>query len=182
MHRARSSAHIRIACRKDIPAIAECARTATSEGEEIGFGVPSAERTFPYEEKLSAAWIEPNKVGTEQVWVAEADGRVVGFVTTEDRGGTLELVNIVVRKELQGKGVGTALVRFVEAMASDAGKSAVTTGTSQNADGIPWKSLPWWKHLGYVVTGVEENAWTRRVGPGVKEIRMRKLLARSGAE
>lgn len=177
---AESSANIRAACRKDIPAIAECARTATSEEEEIGFAVPPAERTFSYDERLSAAWTEPNKVGTEEVWIAEVDGTVVGYVTTEDRGGTLELVNISVRKDQQGKGVGTALVSFVEAMASDAGKSAVTIGTSQSADGRPWKSLPWWQHLGYIVTGVEENAWTRRVGPGVKEIRMRKILARSG--
>ncbi len=176
---AETSAHIRAACRQDIPAIAECARTATSEAEEIGFGLPPEERTFPYEEKLSTVWTEPNKAGMEEVWIAEVGGHVVGYVTTEDRGSTLELVNIDVRQDQQGKGVGTALVRFVEAMASDAGKSAVTMGTSQSADGRPWKSLPWWQHLGYIVTGVEENAWTRRVGPGVKEIRMRKLLAQS---
>jgi N-acetylglutamate synthase-like GNAT family acetyltransferase len=178
----KSSPSIRTATRKDIPGIAECARTATSEEEDIGFGVPPTERTFPYEEKLSAAWTEPNKVGNEEVWIAEVDGRVVGYVTTEDRSGTLELINIDVRKDLQGMGVGTALVKFVEAMASKAGKSAVTLGTSQKADGTPWKSLPWWRHLGYTVTGVEENAWTRRVGPGVKEIRMWKHLARSGPE
>jgi predicted N-acetyltransferase YhbS len=178
----KSSASIRTACRKDIPEIAECARTATTEEEEIGFGVPPAQRTFSYEEKLSAAWSEPNKVGNEEVWIAEVGGRVVGYVTTEDRGRALELVNIDVRKDQQGMGVGTALVKFVEAMASNAGKAAVTLGTSQNADGVPWKSLPWWQHLGYRVTGVEENAWTRRVGPGVKEIRMWKHLARSGPE
>jgi predicted N-acetyltransferase YhbS len=178
---AESSALIRAASRKDIPEIADCARTATSEEEESGFAVPPAERIFPDEEKLSAAWTEPNKVGTEEVWIAEVGGRVVGYVTTEDRGGALELVNIDVRKDEQRKGVGTALVGFVEAMASDAGKSAVTMGTSQDADGVPWKSLPWWQPLGYRVTGVEENAWTRRVGPGVKEIRMRKPLPRSSA-
>jgi predicted N-acetyltransferase YhbS len=173
---------VRTAGRKDIPEIARCAATSIAEEEVAGFGVPISERTFPDVEKLTAAWAEPNKVGSEEVWVAEVDGQVVGYVTTEDRETSLELVNIDVRGDRQGQGIGTALVRFVETKASEAGKAAVTLGTSQNPAGVPWRSLPWWTHHGYHVTGLEENAWTRRVGPGVREIRMRKLLQVSGPE
>jgi hypothetical protein len=41
---------------------------------------------------------------------------------------------------------------------------------------VAWKSLPWWQHLGYLVTHEEENEWTRSIGPGVREIRLRKEL------
>jgi hypothetical protein len=34
----------------------------------------------------------------------------------------------------------------------------------------------WWQHLGYLVTHEEENEWTRSIGPGVREIRLRKEL------
>jgi GNAT superfamily N-acetyltransferase len=50
----------------------------------------------------------------EEVLVAEMDGRIVGYVTVEDRGGELELVNINVPLQLQGRGIGTILVRSVE--------------------------------------------------------------------
>jgi N-acetylglutamate synthase-like GNAT family acetyltransferase len=126
---------------------------------------------------LAAAWRDPNVVCGEEVLVAEMDGRIVGCVTVEDRGGELELVNIDVPLQLQGRGVGTILVRSVEERARAAGKQAVTAGTSRNAEGVAWKSLPWWQRLGYTVTHEEENAWTRSIGPGVREIRLRKELS-----
>jgi len=125
---------------------------------------------------LAAAWRDPNVVQDEEVLVAEMDGRVVGYVTVEDRGGELELVTIHVPLQLQGRGVGTILVRSVEERARAEGKQAVTAGTSRNAQGVAWKSLPWWQRLGYRVTHEEENAWTRSIGPGVSEIRLRKEL------
>ena len=129
---------------------------------------------------LAAAWREPNVVQGEEVLVADIGGRVVGCVTVEDRGRELELVNIDVPLQLQGRGIGTMLVRSVEQRARAAGKEAVTAGTSRNAEGVAWKSLPWWQHLGYQVTHEEENAWTRSIGPQVREIRLRKELPAGG--
>ena len=126
---------------------------------------------------LLSAWRDPNLVQGEEVLVAEMDGRIVGCVTVEDRGHELELVNINVPLELQGRGIGTMLVQSVEERARAAGKYAVTVGTSRNAAGVAWKSLPWWQHLGYQVTHEEENAWTRSIGPEVREIRLRKELS-----
>ena len=90
---------------------------------------------------LLAAWCDPNLVQGEEVLVAELGGRIVGCVTVEDRGRELELVNIDVPLELQGRGIGTMLVRSVEERARAAGKQAVTAGTSRNAEGVAWKSL-----------------------------------------
>jgi GNAT superfamily N-acetyltransferase len=111
-----------------------------------------------------------------EVLVGVLDDQIVGLVTVENRGRELELINIDVPQELQGQGIGSRLVQFVEERARAEGKSAVTLGTSRNAAGIPWKSFPWWLSRGYTVTGDEENEWTRAIGPGVREIRMRKDL------
>lgn len=48
------------------------------------------------------------------VLAAEVEGRVVGVVTVEDRGEELELVDIDVPLDLQGQGIGTRIVRFIE--------------------------------------------------------------------
>jgi ribosomal protein S18 acetylase RimI-like enzyme len=177
---------IRSANRDDIPAIVECANSSTAEEEETGFGTPFSERTFNDVGRLSAAWRDPNVVGPdvggEEVIVAETEGRVVGYVTVEDRGEELELVNIDVRREQQGQGIGSRLVQFVEERAIREGRRALTLGTSRNAEGVPWKSLGWWQKLGYTVTGEEENAWTRSIGVGVREIRMRKPLGGTEAQ
>ena len=171
-----SRLQFRPASREDIPAIALCANSSTAEQEEVGFGTPWSQRTFNDSARLSAAWHEPNRVGTEEIFVAELEGRVVGYVTVQDRSKELELNNIDVPRELQGRGIGSQLVRFVEERARQEGKNAVTLGTSRSAAGVPWKSFPWWLHRGYTVTGEEENLWTRSIGIGVKEIRMRKQI------
>jgi ribosomal protein S18 acetylase RimI-like enzyme len=169
---------IRAAKRDDIPAIVECANSSTREEEEAGFVRPFSQRTFNDVGRLSAVWRDPNVVGSdvagEEVIVAETEGRVVGYVTVEERGQELELVNIYVRRERQGRGIGSRLVQFVEERAVREGRRALTLGTTRNAEGIPWKSFGWWQKLGYTVTGEEENGYTRSIGVGVTEIRMRK--------
>jgi RimJ/RimL family protein N-acetyltransferase len=168
---------VRNARRDDIPAIAAAARTSIAEGEDVGFGSTGTGASFADPDALAAAWTEPNVVDGQEVVVAELDGAAVGYTTLEDRGEALELVNIDVRGDLQGRGIGTHIVRFVEDRARREGRKAVTLGTSRNAAGVAWKSLPWWLHLGYRVTGEEENAWTRSIHPGAREIRMRKDVA-----
>jgi GNAT superfamily N-acetyltransferase len=166
---------VRPAKREDIPKIVEVSNSSTLPNEDLGFG---ASTTSPFRDvsRLTSAWKDPNIVRGEEVLVAEMDGRIVGCVTLEDRGAELELVDIDVPRELQGKGIGTRLVQSVENRARSEQKRAVTCGTSRNAQGVAWKSLPWWQHLGYRITHEEENQWTRSIGPGAREIRMRKDL------
>jgi len=167
---------VRSATREDIPALVRISNTSVAEDEDVGFGTPRSESLFSDARWLSAVWEEPNRVRGEELFVAVLDDEIAGFVTTEDRGAEMELINIDVARELQGRGIGTHLVRFVEERARRLGKRAVTLGTSRNAAGTPWKSFSWWQSRGYTVTGEEENEWTQRIGPGVREIRMRKDL------
>jgi ribosomal protein S18 acetylase RimI-like enzyme len=170
---------VRPAKRADVPALVECATSSLVKDQDIGFGIPWSERTFNDPGCFSSAWREPNCVGSVEVYVAESEGRVVGYVTIEHRRGSTELVNIDVPRELQRRGIGQKLVQFVEETARNKDTSAVTLGTSRNAAGVPWKSLSWWEKLGYQIVGEEENAWTRAVGEGVREIRMRKEIDRT---
>ena len=166
---------VRKATREDIPGIVWVSNTSILPNEDVGFG-GGLSSPFHDATRLASSWKEPNTVEGQEVLVAEADGHVVGCVTIEDRGTTLELVDIDVPMELQGRGIGTRLVNSVEERARREGKQAVTAGTSRNAQGVAWKSLPWWQHLGYRITHEEENEWTRSIGPGVREIRLRKDL------
>jgi ribosomal protein S18 acetylase RimI-like enzyme len=144
---------IRAATRADIPALVACATSSTSEDESVGYGTPWGQRTFTDDRRLMGAWQEPNRVGNEEIFVAELRGHVVGYVTTEAREKELELVNIDVAGERQGQGIGHQLVRSVEEKARQTGRRAVTLGTSRNAAGVPWKSFTWWQAQGYEVTG-----------------------------
>lgn len=174
-----SSIQVRAANRQDIPAIVEISISSVDEAEDLGFGTLRSESLFTDVGRLSAAWREPNIVHGEEVLVAELRGRVVGCVTVEDRGPALELINIDVGRAFQGHGIGTRMVRLVEERARKEGKRTVTLGTSRNAAGVPWKSLSWWLSRGYRITGEEENDWTRRIGPGTREIRMEKPVPRN---
>jgi N-acetylglutamate synthase-like GNAT family acetyltransferase len=170
-----SEIQVRRATKEDIPGIVWVSTASVLPNEDVGFGgrlgSPFLDTT-----RLASSWKETNVVQGREVLVADMGGRVVGCVTIEDRGAALELVNIDVPMELQGRGIGTRLVMSVEERARHEGKQAVTAGTSRNAQGAAWKSLPWWEHLGYRITHEEENEWTRSIGPGAREIRMRKDL------
>ncbi len=167
---------VRPAARKDIPDIVKVCLTSVTEEEVVGFGAPLADSPFRDAERLSSAWTDPNRIGSSEMFVAEIDGVVAGVTEIREGGEALELVDIEVSREQQGRGVGKQMVEFVEGLARERRKRAVTLGTSKNSEGVPWKSLPWWKARGYRVTHEEEKDWTRSIGPGVREIRMRKEL------
>src|SRR5262245_15510618 len=147
--------HVRPATRADAPGIVSVSTSSLLPGEDAGFG-GRVDSPFHDTSALLSAWRDPNLVQGEEVLVAEMGGRIVGCVTVEDTGGELELVNIDVPLELQGRGIGTMLVRSVEERARAAGKQAVTLGKSRNAEGVAWKSLTWWQQMEYRVAHDEE--------------------------
>src|SRR3989442_605822 len=136
-----SGIRLRPASRGDIPAIVAVSNSSIDEEADIGFGTPRSELVFSDVERLSAAWQDPNIVREEAVWMAELDGRVVGCVTVEDRGEALELVNIDVPRELQGRGIGTRMVRLVEERGRRRGKRAGTPGARRDAAGGAWEAV-----------------------------------------
>src|SRR5947199_9328594 len=121
-----SGIRLRPASREDIPVIVAVSNSSIDEEADIGFGTPRSELVFSDVERLSAAWQDPNLVREETVWMAELDGCVVGCVTVEDRGEALELANSDVRRELQGRGIGTRMVRHVAERARREAKRSVT--------------------------------------------------------
>ena len=118
-----SSAHVRPATRADVPGIVSVSNSSTLPGEDFGFG-GGMESPFHDVSTLVAVWQDANLVQGEGVWVAEMGDRIVGCVTVEDRGCELELVNINVPLQLQGRGVGTLLVRSLEERARGGGETS----------------------------------------------------------
>lgn len=91
--------------------------------------------------------------GGFEVAVAERDGRVVGFIVFKRERGYVDIDNLDVRRDEQGKGVGRALVAHVEGVARECGFSLVRTDTTENAQGVPWKSYGFWIRMGFRDTG-----------------------------
>jgi GNAT superfamily N-acetyltransferase len=105
----------------DVPA-AFAVRTATKENRFTREG-------------LAALGITEDSVammlgGTHRGWVAEVDGRIVGFAMGDRT--TAELWVIAVRPEFEGRGIGTRLLAEVEDWLVGLGKRELWLWTSPN--------------------------------------------------
>ena len=100
----KSKVLVREASKDDIPEIVSVSTASILPNEDIGFGRGSSS-PFHESSKLASVWKEPNIVRGEEVLVAEMDARIVGCVTIQDREAELELVNIDIPLELQGRGM-----------------------------------------------------------------------------
>ena len=148
-----SSLVIRPALITDVSSIVEVRLGAFTEEEVSGFIVPG-ESLYASIEKLRKTWDRENllKDGFE-VFVAECEGKVVGFIVYNMKSCDDNIDNVVVSKIEQGKGVGRALVEYVEALAKYNGYDVMRTDTTENAEGVPWKSYGFWRRMGYEDTG-----------------------------
>jgi ribosomal protein S18 acetylase RimI-like enzyme len=90
----------------------------------------------------------------EDVWLCEDDGELVGAVGVEDLGEALLIARLMVDPRATRRGVGTALVQRVLALA---GERAVRVGTAA-ANG---PALTLYERLGFRRVG------ERSVGPGL---------------
>jgi GNAT superfamily N-acetyltransferase len=159
----------------DIPSIVWCNLTAKTLEEIIGYGPPLDQRIFANEERLERAWGSGNEVEGELAYVYEQVGKVVAFVVIRVEPDAIELDNIDVAKDFQGKGIGEALVRFVEDLARDLSKKYVTLDTSRNQEtGKPWRSYWFWLRMGYSEDGEMQSDLGRQCG--FTEIRFRKSI------
>jgi ribosomal protein S18 acetylase RimI-like enzyme len=144
---------IRTAEVEDIPSIVGVRLAALTEDEIRGFSAPEF-ATFSSIEKLQKAWGRENRLKDGfEVFVAEDEGKIVGFIVFRIRGDYGYIDNLVVAKEEQRKGIGKALVAYAENMAESNGCCVVKTDTTENADGIPWKAYGFWTRIGYQDTG-----------------------------
>jgi ribosomal protein S18 acetylase RimI-like enzyme len=88
-----------------------------------------------------------------EVFLAEDEGRLVGYMMFKVEGGSGYIDDIVVAKEEQRRGIGKALVAYAEGVAKSKGCHLMKTGTTENADGVPWKSYGFWMKMGYKDAG-----------------------------
>jgi len=144
---------IRAATVKDVSSIVRIRLAALTEQEIRGFSAPEF-ATYSSTEKLRKMWSRENRLKDGfEVFVAEDEEKMVGFIVFKMERDQGYIDNIVVAKEEQGKGIGRALVAYVEDMAKSKGCYLMKTDTTENADGVPWKSYSFWIRRGYEDTG-----------------------------
>lgn len=80
--------------------------------------------------EITAAFLRDFKLGREQCWVAERDGRMLGSVLlVEDDDETARLRLLYVEPDARGAGIGQALVKQCTAFAREAGYRRIVLWT-----------------------------------------------------
>ncbi|RPD43715.1 MULTISPECIES: GNAT family N-acetyltransferase [Chitinophagaceae] len=94
----------------------------------------------------------PEELEREQgnlMMAALDDGKMLGCCMLVEEGPkTVRLRQMAVRNDLQGKGVGKALIQFAENLARDQGYEKITMHARKNAIGF-------YEKMGYRVSGAE---------------------------
>jgi GNAT superfamily N-acetyltransferase len=107
-----------------------------------------------------------------EVVVAERNGRVVGFIVFSLNHDFAYIDDIDITKREQRKGIGRALVAYVEKMAKSQGCVCIKTDTTENAQGVPWKSYGFWMRMGFKDTGERlPTKWSFKMISFVKELK-----------
>ena len=86
-------------------------------------------------------------------WIAEADGRLAGIAIAEARDGIMHLANLAVAPDAGGRGIGSALVRAVEAATARRGISKMRLATHALMEG----NVDFYERLGWRETGRDGN-------------------------
>lgn len=150
---------IRLATPGDLGAVRQIAR------EAYAVYVPRIGRKpAPMTQDFAAA------IEAGRLWVAGAP--VTGYVVAYPRGDHWHLENIAVAAAARGRGIGRALIGFVEAIARDTGAVAVELYTNARMT----ENLALYPRLGYVQTD-------RRTEDGFDRVFFRKIVegsARNG--
>ncbi|RXJ04489.1 GNAT family N-acetyltransferase [Anaerobacillus alkaliphilus] len=91
-------------------------------------------------------------------YLAEIDGKVVGaYVLLPTRPQTVELVNVAVTEEEQGKGIGKRLVMDAIDKARAAGYKTIEIGTGNSSIG----QLALYQKCGFRIIGVDHDFFIR---------------------
>lgn len=140
-----------------LPAIERSAGMAFSAIPELAW--VAADDVLSAEEHRRLA-----RAGTS--WVAELDGHPVGFACAECVGADLHVHEVAVRRDLQGQGLGTRLMRSVEAHARKTDLARLTLTTFRD---VPWNE-PFYRRLGFSI-----------VAPDALDDRLRRVLDEEAA-
>lgn len=117
------------------------------------------------DEPLSEAELATYAISARS-WIAVGDlGQPVAYVLVVDEvDGNAHVAQISVLPEVQGQGVGRALLERVRAWAIEANRPAITLTTFSE---VPW-NRPLYEHLGFVVLSEGE------VGPDLQTVRRKE--------
>jgi ribosomal protein S18 acetylase RimI-like enzyme len=144
---------IRAATIKDVSSIVKIRLGAVTKKEINGFSAPEF-AIYSSTKKLRENWNRGNILNDGfEVFVAEAETKIVGFIVFKMEHNYGYIDNIIVSKEKQGKGIGNALVTYAENIAKAKGYYLMKTDTTENAAGVPWKSYGFWIRMEYEDTG-----------------------------
>lgn len=102
-------------------------------------------------------------------WVARVNGRLVGAVRTREADGLLLIGRIAIAPDMQGSGIGRALLDASEA-SSRAAEAELFTGSLSEAN------IRLYERCGYVETERVDQ------GDGVAEVYLRKRLSRGASD
>ena len=148
-----SSLVTRPATPKDIPSIVKIRLATISEEEIKGFSDPELAITSSTK-RLREAWESENRLKDGfEVFVAETDGKLSGFLFFQVNANCGYIDDIVVSRTDQRRGIGKSLVCYIEKIAKARGCLTIKTDTTQNAEGVPWDSYSFWIKMGYKDTG-----------------------------
>lgn len=120
-----------------------------SEGEEIPYSLllladPSKEMIDGY-------------LGPSQIYIAEQGGKIVGTMVLQPLGNNLiEIKNIAVLEELQGKGIGKYLIENAIQIAREMKMRYIQIGTANSSIG----QLYLYQKMGFEIEGVKRNYFT----------------------
>jgi L-amino acid N-acyltransferase YncA len=160
---------IREARSEDIPSIVDVCRASVPEEELIGFTAPEWD-AFREVERLREIWTTGNRLKDDyEVIVSEGEGEVLGFLVFKREQDYLYIDQVNIRKSEQGKGIGRAFQEHVERLAIESGLKRIKTDTTENAQGVPWRSNDFWIKMGFQDTGERlETEWGFKTIPFVK--------------
>ena len=139
---------IRPAIEADAEAVAAIAQAAF-EHYIPRIGVPPIPMLLDY----------PAAIRSGKVWVAINGAVVAGFVVLEDEPDALLLDVLAVSPAVQGRGIGSLLLAFVETEARTRGYTAISLYTNEAMT----ENLTYYPRHGYVETGRETVADRHRV-------------------
>lgn len=89
-----------------------------------------------------------------QISVAVSHGKIIGIVVLlHTRPQTYEIVNLAVKEEYQGKGIGRALLRYAIDHAKDQGASTIEIGTGNSS----LDQLGFYQREGFRITGIDRD-------------------------
>ncbi len=108
-----------------------------------------------------------------QAWTArEADGRLAGYFLLMPAVDDMHLLNITVRPDLQGRGIGRQLLDKVSALTRAAGITAVLLEVRPSN----LNALAVYRHAGFVQIGLRKNYYPGAADAREDAIVMRRML------